>query len=83
MAVLEREVKDLKRTIGRHEFNRKVSQSESLKAQKERERQHLRDQPLLSQRRVRKLTWASLSQSLGGGIYPSALRRLRDLKMVT
>lgn len=36
MAAPEGEVKDLKRTIGGHEFDRKVSQSESLKARKER-----------------------------------------------
>lgn len=63
MAALEGEVKDLKRTIGGREFDRKVSQSESLKAQKEKERQHLHDQPLLSQRQVRKLTWVLLSVS--------------------
>lgn len=56
MAALEGEVKDLKRTIGGHEFDRKVSQSESVKAQKVRERQHLHNQPLFSQRQVRKLT---------------------------
>lgn len=55
-------MKDLKCTIGGHEFNRKVSQSESLKAQKERAHQRLHDQPLSShnqplssQRQVRKL----------------------------
>lgn len=45
MAALEGEVKDLKRTIGEHEFDGEVSQSESLKAQEEKEQQHRHDQP--------------------------------------
>ncbi|XP_056869345.1 paramyosin-like isoform X4 [Takifugu flavidus] len=54
MAALEGEVKDLKRKIRGHqveacELDKKVSKSESLKAQKEKEQQHLHDQLLLRQ----------------------------------
>lgn len=85
MAALEGEVKDLKRKIRGHqvkacELDKEVSESESLKAQKEREQQHLQDQLLLRQQQVRKLTWAFLSPSLGGEIYWLAVLRPRDSK---
>lgn len=83
MAVLEGEVKDLKRTIGGHGFDGEVSQSESLKAREEKERQHRHHQPLFRQSRVRTLARVPFSQSPGGGIYLSALRRPRDSKIVT